>query len=124
MVKAVKRIEPEGFAETPQEWLETVVSAGTARDIIEHRRAKKCPLTARAAKAIAMELGQVPQHMREAAIDHWLNMGWQGFKADWFMRSDRARGVIGAAIGMIENGRQNTRNPFDDVERLPAVSKH
>ena len=109
-------------------WLETVVSAQTASDIVAHRKAKRCALTARAAKAIASELGMVPQELREQAIDHWLNMGWQGFKAEWAMRaiqSSQRRGVIGAAINMVNgNGQANNRGFGAYVERLPAISKH
>ena len=49
---------PEMDART---WLETVVSARTAFDIIAHRKAKRCALTARAAKVIAFELGKILQ---------------------------------------------------------------
>ena len=112
---------------TPREWLLTVVCGETAMAIIEHRRVKKCPLTARAAKAIAAELHMVPEHMREAAIDVWLNMGWQGFKADWAMRHLQNQsprpGVMGAAMEMI-NGSKSAYRGGNDDQLFPAIAKH
>ena len=110
-------------------WLETVVSAETASDIVAHRKAKRCALTARAAKAIASELGLVPQELREQAIDHWLNMGWQGFKAEWAMRAisqaTARRGIVGAAINMVTNdGQGNNRGFGRHVQQLSAIAKH
>ena len=110
-------------------WLETVVSAETASDIVAHRKAKRCALTARAAKAIASELGLVPQELREQAIDHWLNMGWQGFKAEWAMRAisqaTARRGIVGAAINMVTNdGQGNSRGFGRHVQQLSAIAKH
>jgi len=110
-------------------WLETVVSAETASDIVLHRKAKKCPLTARAAKIIASELSKVPSDLREQAIDHWLNMGWQGFKAEWAMRAisqaTSRRGIVGAAINMVTNdGQGNNRGFGHHVQQLSAIAKH
>lgn len=110
-------------------WLETVVSAETASDIVAHRKAKRCALTARSAKAIASELGLVPQELREQAIDHWLNMGWQGFKAEWAMRAisqaTARRGIVGAAINMVTNdGQGNNRGFGRHVQQLSAIAKH
>lgn len=110
-------------------WLETVVSAETASDIVAHRKAKRCALTARAAKAIASELSLVPQELREQAIDHWLNMGWQGFKAEWAMRAisqaTARRGIVGAAINMVTNdGQRDNRGFGRHVQQLSAIAKH
>lgn len=115
---------------TARDWLETVVSQETAADIIEHRRVKKCPITARAAKVIASELATISEDMRETAIDHWLNMGWQGFKADWIMRALSKRqkpvGYAAAAMNMIARNDEKGHDfsAFDNVKRLPTVAKH
>lgn len=115
---------------TARGWLETVVSSETAADIIEHRRVKKCPLTARAAKVVASELGTIAENMREQAIDHWLNMGWQGFKAEWIMRalSNRQKpvGYAAAAMNMIarNDAKDHDFSAFDNVKRLPTIAKH
>ena len=109
---------------TARQILETVLSPQTAHDVIEHRRVKKCPITARAAKAIADQLALIAPSARDAAIDHWLNMGWRGFKAEWFFRSEAGQGVTGAAMRMIENGRQNPLLDHGHDKRLPAIQKH
>lgn len=52
-----------------------------AKDIIAHRRGKKCPLTARGAKALLREYEATGNAV--AAAEEHLNRGWQGFKAEW-----------------------------------------
>ena len=52
-----------------------------AKDIIAHRRGKKCPLTPRGAKALLREY-EATGNAVLAAEEH-LNRGWQGFKAEW-----------------------------------------
>jgi hypothetical protein len=55
-----------------------------AKDIVAHRRGKKCPLTARGAKALLREY-EATGNAVNAAEEH-LNRGWQGFKAEWIMK--------------------------------------
>ncbi|WP_434733746.1 hypothetical protein NL154_05600 [Rhizobium sp. YTUHZ044] len=55
-----------------------------AKDIIAHRRGKKCPLTARGAKSLLREY-EATGNAVLAAEEH-LNRGWQGFKAEWVMK--------------------------------------
>lgn len=55
-----------------------------AKDIIAHRRGKKCPLTPRGAKALLREY-EATGNAISAAEEH-LNRGWQGFKAEWVMK--------------------------------------
>ena len=110
-------------------WLETVVSAETASDIVAHRKAKRCALTARAAKTIAHQLSLIPEELREEAIDHWQNMDWRGFKAEWAMRAisqaTARRGIVGAAINMVTNdGQGNNRGFGRHVQQLSAIAKH
>jgi hypothetical protein len=94
------------------------------QDIIDQRNAKKCKLTARAAKVIARELGTIPPEWREAAIDLWLNKGWQGFFAESLMNELRRqpRGVLGEALRI--NGQSNPFADRDDAQRIPAIQKH
>jgi hypothetical protein len=67
---------------------ECTMSDETALDIMEHRqKVVKIPLTVRSAKAISKELAKVGDV--EKAVDHWLTMGWRGFKAEWFNKPNR-----------------------------------
>lgn len=66
------------------EILSPVLGEDLAKDIIAHRRGKKCPLTPRGAKALLREY-QATGNPINAAEEH-LNRGWQGFKAEWVMK--------------------------------------
>lgn len=61
--------------------LMTAMDEGTAIDVIEHRRKKKCDLTLRAAKALAREFAKVTDV--EKAVDKMVINGWRGFEAEW-----------------------------------------
>lgn len=63
------------------EILSPILGDELAKDIISHRRGKKCPLTARGAKALLREY-EATGNAVSAAEEH-LNRGWQGFKAEW-----------------------------------------
>jgi hypothetical protein len=52
-----------------------------AKDILQHRRGLKCPLTGRGAKSLIKEYQATGNAV--AAAEHHLNMGWRGFSADW-----------------------------------------
>lgn len=60
-----------------------------ARDIIAHRKGKKCPLTPRGAKALMKEYLLTGNAI--AAAEEHLNRGWQGFKAEWIKRPGNYR---------------------------------
>ena len=110
-------------------WLETVVSAKTARDILAHRKAIKMPLTDRGAKIAAKQLALVPPELREDAIDMWISRGWRGFEAAWFFNSQvsaqKRSGIVGAAINMVTNdGQGNNRGFGRHVQQLSAIAKH
>lgn len=64
--------------------LSPILGDELAKDIIAHRRGKKCPLTARGAKALLREY-EATGNAVSAAEEH-LNRGWQGFKAEWVTR--------------------------------------
>jgi len=57
------------------------LGAELARDIIAHRKGKKCPLTPRGARSLLKQY-QLTGNAIEAAETH-LNRGWQGFSASW-----------------------------------------
>lgn len=64
------------------------ISLDASLDVIEHRKkVVKVPLTVRSATAISKELALCADP--EKAIDHWLNVGWRGFKAEWLKRPSR-----------------------------------
>lgn len=65
-----------GFAE-----LAFVLDDGHAQAVIDHRRKIKKPLTAHAAKLLASKFGQTANP--NAAADHMISNGWQGFEPDW-----------------------------------------
>lgn len=66
------------------EILAPILGDELAKDIIAHRRGKKCPLTPRGAKALLREY-QATGNPVAAAEEH-LNRGWQGFKAEWVLK--------------------------------------
>lgn len=61
--------------------LSPILGDDLAKDILAHRRGKKCPLTARGAKALLREYEATGNAV--AAAEEHLNRGWQGFKAEW-----------------------------------------
>ena len=73
----------------PVEILREALSETTARDLAAHRKAKKSPLTAGAAKGLVkafLDFGDP-----EAAAQAMMAQGWTGFKPEW-MASVPARG--------------------------------
>ena len=74
------------------EILETCLSAETARDLVAHRKAKKSPMTAGAAKALAKSF--VAFGDPEAAAAAMMANGWQGFNPEWMHNHARAGPAI------------------------------
>lgn len=66
------------------EILSPVLGDELAKDVIAHRRGKKCPLTPRGAKALVREYEATGNAV--AAAEEHLNRGWQGFKAEWVLK--------------------------------------
>lgn len=58
-----------------------VLPENIAKDVIEHRRAIKYPLTVTAARGLAREYGKTGNP--EKAAEYHLIMGWRGFFAEW-----------------------------------------
>ena len=52
-----------------------------ALDVIKHRKALRCELTPRGAKALMREYIASGDAVR--AAEHHLNMGWRGYSATW-----------------------------------------
>lgn len=66
---------------TPRQALEQVISPELAEAVLDHRKAKRCKLTLRAAQLLAREFAKCPDP--NAAADEMILRGWQGFKAEW-----------------------------------------
>ncbi len=113
---------------TARDWLETVVSSELAQGIIHQRKLLKKPMGPLAGKGFAKQLAQIPESMREAAIEHWALSGWWGFKAEWIMnalnKQAKPRGVMAAALDMVNYGQTNhgINGAYD--QRVLAKSKH
>ena len=67
---------PDGYAE-----LSRVLDDERARAVIAHRQKIKKPLTAHAAKLLALKFEQCPD--ANAAADEMVARGWQGFQPEW-----------------------------------------
>ena len=113
--------------------------------VMEHRKAKKCPLTPLAARILAKQFALCPDP--KAAVEEMLNRGWTGFKADWMARPKQntgRRNYVDAALDRI-NGTESVfvdrsspqrlsseqqRPGFDaadvrgSLERYPGSSRH
>jgi len=59
----------------------TVLDEECAMAVLDHRKAKKCPLTPFAARILAKQFALCPDP--RAAVEEMINRGWTGFKADW-----------------------------------------
>lgn len=74
---------------TPRQALEAVIDADHADAVLDHRKAKKAPLTLRAAQLLAKEFAKCPSP--NDAADEMLIRGWQGFKAEWMNKPKQSR---------------------------------
>lgn len=61
-----------------------------ALGVMEHRKVKKVPLTALAAKILAKQFAMCPDP--NAAAEEMINRGWTGFKAEWMRQPSRGAG--------------------------------
>jgi 5-methylcytosine-specific restriction endonuclease McrA len=80
--KEEKNISHERHAVTPRQILLECLSAESADAVLAHRRAKRCPLTVRAAQLLAK--GFTATGDPNAAADMMIERGWQGFKPEWY----------------------------------------
>lgn len=72
----------------PFEILRECLSEATARDVVEHRRKKRSPLTDRAAQELVREMVAFGDPERAAA--EMISRGWAGFKSEWMANQSRA----------------------------------
>lgn len=84
---------------TPRQALETVIDADHADAVLDHRKAKRSPLTLRAAQLLAKEFAKCPSP--NDAADEMLIRGWQGFKAEWVLPKQMASQAlsVGSVFG-------------------------
>lgn len=99
--------------------LQTVLDEEYAIAVMEHRKAKRCPLTPLAARILAKQFALCPDP--KAAVEEMLNRGWTGFKAEWlnrptYQRTGR-RNFADAALDRI-NGSEGVFGGSRDVEQL------
>lgn len=69
-------------APTPRQILLECLSAESADAVLAHRKAKRCPVTVRAAQLLAK--GFTATGDPNAAADMMIERGWQGFKPEWY----------------------------------------
>lgn len=125
-------------------YLLTVMSARDADDLIAHRRARKCPLTRRAAEGLVRHFSAAQKQFGwpvATCIDHMTSQGWQGFNSNWIVRdkaqtqaavnkASRCGGAVGALERLItKKAGQDDRRGSEiesgclDPERLSSVRK-
>ena len=88
--KKDKNSTPTRLNQTPREALLGCLSPEVADGVLAHRKAKRCPLTVRAAQLLAK--GFVATADPNAAADMMIERGWQGFKPEWFDNERRSNG--------------------------------
>jgi len=88
------------------EILESCLTPQTAADLVAHRKAKKSPITAGAARALTKSF--IAFGDPEAAASAMMANGWQGFNPEWMRNQARA----GPAIPP-----QNNRNVYLGVDQ-------
>lgn len=95
-----------------------VLDEECALAVMDHRKAKKCPLTPFAARILAKQFALCPDP--RAAVEEMINRGWTGFKADWLRKPQTTgrRNYIDAALDRI-NGSESVFGSRLDVECLP-----
>lgn len=73
-----------------QDALMTVLDEETALAVIDHRRAKRSPLTKRAAELLAKEFAKCINPVD--AANEMIMRGWTGFRPDWVRDRDLTGG--------------------------------
>src|ERR1035437_96521 len=114
---------------TPIEILSDVVSAQTASDLIDHRRALKSPMTVRAAELLAKAF--VAFGDPERAAQEMIARGWKGFNAEWMENNHARAGPAGRSNGMggltkwvlegMRSGDDKRRGEESSAEALPLL---
>lgn len=99
---------------TPRDVLLECLQADTADALLAHRRAKKCPLTAYAAKLLVKGFNSTADP--EDAAQTMIARGWQGFRLDWYDDDKGKRAGRQGKGSIVEAGRKLT-------ERLLAAER-
>jgi hypothetical protein len=106
--KKKKDSSPKRLNQTPREILLECLTPEIADAVLAHRRAKRCPLTVRAAQLLAK--GFTATGDPNAAADMMIERGWQGFKPEWFdnERAGNGQGRRQGKGSIVEAGRRLT----------------
>lgn len=106
-------VEARAPKPTPLSMLSAVLDPERAMAVVEHRKAKKAPLTASSAEKLARKLAEWPDP--NEAADEMLAAGWQGFEVSWL---EERRSRHGRGPPCIGNGHSHTQrlvNALDDL---------
>ena len=113
--KKDKNIRQGVLIQTPRDILLECLSPDSADAVLAHRKAKRCPLTVRAAQLLAK--GFTATGDPNAAADMMIERGWQGFKPEWYDNERAGNGQQRQGKGsIVEAGRRLT-------ERLVAAER-
>lgn len=94
----------------------TVLDEEHALGLMEHRKAKKAPLTPFAVKILLKQLRLSPDP--NEAVEEMINRNWTGFKADWMRKPAKTSGrrtVFDVAMEKF-NGSESVSGSGRDVE--------
>lgn len=111
-----------------REALTTVLSPQTAEALIDHRKAKKAPLTIVAAERLAAKFAKTRDGPENAALT-MIDRGWQGFEPHWIENDDqrnskpnagksRYADFLGEYALHQENGGSSGREPGFDLHLI------
>lgn len=100
----------------------TTLDEEHALAVMDHRKTKKCALTAFAAKLLAKQFALCPDP--NAAAEEMILRGWQGFKAEWLARPRQntgRRNYVDAARDRINgNGPESIFGGCGNAEQFPS----
>lgn len=113
---------------TPRSILLECLSPEMAGAVIDHRRAKRSPLTLKAAQLLVK--GFLSTGQPQAAAEMMIARGWQGFKPEWFEKDKtdgqdrRSNSVSAAAARLAELGDAFTLGERPSLTRQPVREHH
>ncbi|KAA6405771.1 hypothetical protein [Candidatus Tokpelaia sp.] len=101
-----------------REYLLTMMSAQDADDLISHRKAKKMPLTRRAAEGLVKHFAAARKMFGwsvTTCIDHMTSQGWRGFDENWVAASKAQAQAAAAKAKQAEHGGKYMRGRASDA---------
>ena len=122
--KKDKNIRQGVLIQTPRDILLECLSPDSADAVLAHRKAKRCPLTVRAAQLLAK--GFTATGDPNAAADMMIERGWQGFKPEWYdnERAGNGNGQRQGKGSIVEAGRKLTERLIAaEREQLQGVNR-